>query len=712
VSEEINLNSQTPHSENSTQDQTPNSPESWETQLQARVNELLAKRIAPFKSEIEQLQSTISALNTRLIEQAETEPTSEESSGLFDAVKQWFNDSTSKAEEDFKKRLEEARSEAASAVRAEMEEEFKDRLKQAAQDWENAAQMANETAIQKRLEQACADSAAIARRESEVQIEDLREQLEASRKALTLAVSSAQSSSASSSGFDQLRSAIDEIDSQRTQSETLATLVRRAAQFAPRIIFFVVKGGDAVGWKASGFDNGLNDESVRALTVPAQNPSLLQEALSGFRTAVGRLASPGENSMVLGAYGSPAPERAVAVPLVVRGKGAAVLYADSGTQSENSINTAAIETLMRVASMGIELLPARRSFDPPRPNNPGSQTSVTAAPAGRGYSSTEPATAKSPVPEQPSVQAPSAPLPEITTIVGEKVERVEQDERTIETARVTQPEWTTQVRTTEELIKPRGIVENTQEIDIYQTAQVEIESKAKPEPEPQPEPQPQIDEAVRISPPWPLSEEPKPDQVERAEVSFITSPPFVAPSESNQESFKESVESETTVPITRRKTIGVSSDQEREKTRPEERSVDAVSPATSFKQTSDFITPPEPPRPPAAPPAPPAPMVTVPTPASETEQRAHNDARRFARLLVSEIKLYNAAKVNEGRRNFDLYGRLKDEIDRSRKVYDKRVSPAVAARFDYFYDELVQTLAEGDPAKLGPGCPGPVVLAS
>jgi len=104
--------------------------------------------------------------------------------------------------------------------------------------------------------------------------------------------------------------------------------------------------------------------------------------------------------------------------------------------------------------------------------------------------------------------------------------------------------------------------------------------------------------------------------------------------------------------------------------------------------------------------------MAVPTPASETEQRAHNDARRFARLLVSEIKLYNAAKVNEGRRNFDLYERLKEEIDRSRKVYDKRVSPAVATKFDYFYDELVQTLAEGDVAKLGANCPGPVMLGS
>lgn len=92
---------------------------------------------------------------------------------------------------------------------------------------------------------------------------------------------------------------------------------------------------------------------------------------------------------------------------------------------------------------------------------------------------------------------------------------------------------------------------------------------------------------------------------------------------------------------------------------------------------------------------------------SEIEMRAHDDARRFARLLLSEIKLYNAAIVNQGRNNFDIYDRLKYEIDRSRMAYDKRVSPSVLARIDYFYDELVQCLAEGDPKKLGVNCPGP-----
>ena len=90
----------------------------------------------------------------------------------------------------------------------------------------------------------------------------------------------------------------------------------------------------------------------------------------------------------------------------------------------------------------------------------------------------------------------------------------------------------------------------------------------------------------------------------------------------------------------------------------------------------------------------------------------HNDARRFARLLVSEIKLYNEPKVKEGRSRNDIYDRLREDIDRSRQMYDKRVAPPVAARHDYSHQELVNTLAEGDSAKLGVSYPGAVVAVN
>lgn len=96
---------------------------------------------------------------------------------------------------------------------------------------------------------------------------------------------------------------------------------------------------------------------------------------------------------------------------------------------------------------------------------------------------------------------------------------------------------------------------------------------------------------------------------------------------------------------------------------------------------------------------------------SEEEKRLHIDARRFARLLVSEIKLYNEQKVADGRDQNDLYERLREYIDRSRDMYDKRVKPEVAQKFDYFHQELVTTLALGDATKLGTAYPGATVSA-
>lgn len=84
------------------------------------------------------------------------------------------------------------------------------------------------------------------------------------------------------------------------------------------------------------------------------------------------------------------------------------------------------------------------------------------------------------------------------------------------------------------------------------------------------------------------------------------------------------------------------------------------------------------------------------------DQKTHDEAKRFARLVVSEIKLYNESKVSEGRRNRDLYERLKDDIERGRQMYTERVPAAVRDTTNYFFDELVRILAGGDASALGP----------
>ena len=89
-----------------------------------------------------------------------------------------------------------------------------------------------------------------------------------------------------------------------------------------------------------------------------------------------------------------------------------------------------------------------------------------------------------------------------------------------------------------------------------------------------------------------------------------------------------------------------------------------------------------------------------PEPPDPEVTRAHDEARRFARLLVSEILLYNEGDIEEGRRNKDLYQRLKEDIDRSRQMYQRRITTALAAGPDYFRQELIRTLAAGDESAL------------
>ena len=80
-----------------------------------------------------------------------------------------------------------------------------------------------------------------------------------------------------------------------------------------------------------------------------------------------------------------------------------------------------------------------------------------------------------------------------------------------------------------------------------------------------------------------------------------------------------------------------------------------------------------------------------------------DEARRFAKLLVSEIKLYNERAVLEGREHGNLYERLKEDIDRSRQMYDDRIPEDVRANSNFFYEELVRVLADGRAEALGMG---------
>jgi hypothetical protein len=375
--------------------------------------------------------------------------------------------------------------------------------------------------------------------------------------------------------------AFSEIDEQDSQADMLKILVNRAASFAPRVAFFVSKGDQSIGWRARGFQGTVGDQAIHQMSFPTAADTSVGHAARSRTSWSGSSSSHSENHLILNRLGDEPPARIVAVPVVVRSRAVAVLYADSADLDSDAINLEALETLVRVAGMAVELLVARTT---PAPQAAAPQPAAVVEAAS---------------PEQPSY-VPVVEYGEITPVVEESAPAAEVKEF--------EPGWR------------------------HQASQPEPQH-VEPEIQRQPEPQPYIAEIEAR----PVTEAP-------VEIAAELAPSMETPATTPRRRYGADVE----LPVE------VSSDEER---------------------------------------------------------RLHNDARRFARLLVSEIKLYNEQKVAEGRSQSDLYQRLREYIDRSREMYDKRVKPEVAQRYDYFHSELVTTLAEGDEAKLGSAYPGATVSA-
>jgi hypothetical protein len=105
-------------------------------------------------------------------------------------------------------------------------------------------------------------------------------------------------------------------------------------------------------------------------------------------------------------------------------------------------------------------------------------------------------------------------------------------------------------------------------------------------------------------------------------------------------------------------------------------------------------------------PAPPA----DPEPALPQEEEALRlRAQRFARVRASEIRLYKANAVRDGRANGKIYNELKEEIDAARVAYARQFLHASSTMPDYLHREFLRTLANDEIAALGEDYPGPLV---
>ncbi len=454
--------------------------------------------------------------------------------------------------------------------------------------------------------------------------------------------------------FDKIRDAINDISSKTTQSEILKSLVEHAANFAPRGAFFIVKNEHFVGWRAFGAEAVVDEATVQGVQFAMSDDTVLADSINSLGTAAASLGSHQNNSLFLDPLGFGTPDRMYAIPLVARGRGVAVLYADFGSEGF-TLNPEALETLVRVAGLTVELAAAGVQPAP--------------APASRPVERAEPQVANEPAEsfEKTPVESVQEDRDHQSRFVEEPAyqDAGEAVEETSYVAPVYEESYTEPEAATapvEEVVE-----EPVQEAVAEPVQQVEIESfNSYAEP---------VEEVAYFEP---VEEqvEPEPVYVQPEEVhEYVPTP--------ETEEFPEVIEERVDEPVEPTPVF----EPVQEAQAPVEPIAEVASAQAMRTKYRDR-------------------NVDLPIEVPEDERRLHNDARRFARLLVSEIKLYNEQKVTDGRASGDLYDRLREAIDRSREMYDKRVQPAVAEKFDYFHYELVNSLAEGEDVKLGASYPG------
>jgi hypothetical protein len=79
----------------------------------------------------------------------------------------------------------------------------------------------------------------------------------------------------------------------------------------------------------------------------------------------------------------------------------------------------------------------------------------------------------------------------------------------------------------------------------------------------------------------------------------------------------------------------------------------------------------------------------------------HRRANRVAKVAMQDIKLLRPKDVRLGRENKDICHRLRSDIDKARKEYDRRFRAIQDHPVDYFHHWMLEILAGGDPQALG-----------
>src|ERR1700723_1815454 len=182
-----------------------------------------------------------------------------------------------------------------------------------------------------------------------------------------------------------LARAVAEIQLGASQREILRALLDTSARYAARVALFVVKGTHATGWQARGF---ANSDGVKDFALDENAPAV-GRAIGDRVVASAPVAD--FDPRFLQKFGSPASGEIRVLPLLLKDKVAALIYADSGSDdAPGSLDAGSLELLVLSTSAWLEVNSLRKQAQKD------SSTAHADPSSGRGASIEAPAQAAAP----------------------------------------------------------------------------------------------------------------------------------------------------------------------------------------------------------------------------------------------------------------------------------------------------------------------------
>ncbi len=153
-----------------------------------------------------------------------------------------------------------------------------------------------------------------------------------------------------------LKSMFDELRFPTATAEVTLLILRYASEVVNRAILFMVKKDEVRGLGQFGIElrNKSADQVVRNIKIPLNKPSLFLTVIDSRRSYAGTLEQNECNNYLATELGGDMPDTVLAIPLIVDGKIALIVYGDNLPDRKPIRGVDTLEIFMNQAGMALE----------------------------------------------------------------------------------------------------------------------------------------------------------------------------------------------------------------------------------------------------------------------------------------------------------------------------------------------------------------------